>query len=130
MHKITMLGAGLIGRFYTISLQRLPDCEVSMVCSATEDEVKAFANDSAVLPVRFRTSWSNTLGKGLAAAARPVPIAREPAQLCPTDSQSQGAARWTLVSAIHAARARRLRDLEGFEDIQRWRNSVPQPHSE
>ena len=43
MHKITMLGAGLIGRFYTISLQRLPDCEVSMICSATEEEATAFA---------------------------------------------------------------------------------------
>ena len=48
MHKITMLGAGLIGRFYTISLQRLPDCEVSMVCSATEDEVKDFATEFSI----------------------------------------------------------------------------------
>lgn len=48
MHKITMLGAGLIGRFYTISLQRLPDCEVSMVCSATEDEVKTFATEFGI----------------------------------------------------------------------------------
>ena len=48
MHKITMLGAGLIGRFYTISLQRLPDCEVSMICSTTEDEVKAFATEFGI----------------------------------------------------------------------------------
>jgi predicted dehydrogenase len=48
MHKITMLGAGLIGRFYTLSLQRLPDCEVSMVCSATEDEVKDFATEFSI----------------------------------------------------------------------------------
>lgn len=48
MHKITMLGAGLIGRFYTISLQRLPDCEVSMVCSATEDEAKDFATEFGI----------------------------------------------------------------------------------
>ncbi|MFC1921738.1 Gfo/Idh/MocA family protein [Chloroflexota bacterium] len=48
MHKITMLGAGLIGRFYTLSLQRLPDCEVCMVCSATEDEVKTFATEFGI----------------------------------------------------------------------------------
>jgi predicted dehydrogenase len=48
MHKITMLGAGLIGRFYTISLQRLPECEVSMICSTTEDEVKAFATEFGI----------------------------------------------------------------------------------
>lgn len=48
MHKITLLGAGLIGRFYTMSLQRLPDCEVSMICSATEDEVRAFAAEFGI----------------------------------------------------------------------------------
>jgi len=45
MHKITMLGAGLIGRFYTISLQRLPGCQVRMICSATEDHAQAFAKE-------------------------------------------------------------------------------------
>jgi predicted dehydrogenase len=54
MHKITMLGAGLIGRFYTISLQRLPDCKVSMVCSATDEEVKAFASEFGI--PRWNTS--------------------------------------------------------------------------
>ena len=48
MHKITMLGAGLIGRFYTISLQKLPGCEISMVCANAEDEVKAFANEFSI----------------------------------------------------------------------------------
>ena len=48
MHKITMLGAGLIGRFYTVSLQKLPGCEVSMVCAASEDEVKAFADEFGI----------------------------------------------------------------------------------
>lgn len=43
MHKVTMLGAGLIGRFYTISLQRLPEVAVSMVCSDAEEAAKAFA---------------------------------------------------------------------------------------
>jgi len=47
MHKITMLGAGLIGRFYTISLQRLPGCEVSMVCATTE-EVRDFAAEFGI----------------------------------------------------------------------------------
>ena len=48
MHKITMLGTGLIGRFYTISLQKLPGCEVSMVCASTEDSVKSFANEFGI----------------------------------------------------------------------------------
>jgi predicted dehydrogenase len=48
MHKITMLGAGLIGRFYTISLQKLPGCEVSMICTKTEDDAKAFAAEFGI----------------------------------------------------------------------------------
>ena len=59
MHKITMLGAGLIGRFYTISLQRLPDCEVSMICSATEDEVMAFATEFGI------PRWSNSIEEAI-----------------------------------------------------------------
>ena len=39
MHKITMLGAGLIGRFYTMSLQKIPGCEVVMVCSDTKESL-------------------------------------------------------------------------------------------
>jgi len=45
MHRITMLGAGLIGRFYTISLQKIPGCEVAMVCSSKEENAKAFADE-------------------------------------------------------------------------------------
>ncbi|MBN1146592.1 MAG: Gfo/Idh/MocA family oxidoreductase [Anaerolineales bacterium] len=48
MHKITMLGAGLIGRFYTMSLQKLPGCEVEMVCASTDAEAKAFADEFGI----------------------------------------------------------------------------------
>jgi len=48
MHKITLLGAGLIGRFYTISLQKLPGIEVTMVCAVTEDEAKIFADEFGI----------------------------------------------------------------------------------
>lgn len=44
MHKISMIGAGLISMFYTMSLhgKRSRD-HVHVVCAKTEDEVKAFA---------------------------------------------------------------------------------------
>lgn len=44
MRKITMLGAGLIGNFYTMTLlgKRSRD-EVRVICAASEDEGKAFA---------------------------------------------------------------------------------------
>ncbi len=44
MRKITMLGAGLIGTFYTTTLlgERSRD-EIQMVCSRTEEHAKAFA---------------------------------------------------------------------------------------
>ena len=48
MHKITMLGTGLIGRFYTISLQKLPDCEVSMVCASSDENAKSFAEEFGI----------------------------------------------------------------------------------
>lgn len=48
MHKITILGAGLIGRFYTISLQKLPGCQVEMVCAKTEDEARSFAEEFGI----------------------------------------------------------------------------------
>jgi predicted dehydrogenase len=46
MHKITMLGTGLIGMFYTLSLHahRSKD-QVTVVYSRTEDRVKKFAED-------------------------------------------------------------------------------------
>ena len=48
MHRITMLGAGLIGRFYTMSLQKIPGCEVAMVCASSEAEAKAFAEEFSI----------------------------------------------------------------------------------
>jgi len=49
MHKIAMLGAGLIGRFYTMSLQgyRGKD-EVKVVCAVTEDEAAKFAAEFGI----------------------------------------------------------------------------------
>ncbi|HSQ16777.1 MAG TPA: Gfo/Idh/MocA family oxidoreductase [Anaerolineales bacterium] len=46
MHKIAMLGAGLIGRFYTMSLQnyRGKD-EVKVICSANPEEASKFAQE-------------------------------------------------------------------------------------
>ncbi len=46
MHKITMLGAGLIGMFYTMVLHghRSRD-QVSVVYSRSEERVKKFAAD-------------------------------------------------------------------------------------
>jgi len=48
MHKITMLGTGLIGRFYTISLQKIPGCQVSMVCSTKQDTAQPFAEEFGI----------------------------------------------------------------------------------
>ncbi len=48
MHRITMLGTGLIGRFYTMSLQKIPGCEVSVVCALTEDELLPFAREFGI----------------------------------------------------------------------------------
>ncbi|MCU0489415.1 MAG: Gfo/Idh/MocA family oxidoreductase [Anaerolineales bacterium] len=49
MHKIAMLGAGLIGRFYTMSLlgYRGKD-EISIVCSSTLDEAARFAKEFGI----------------------------------------------------------------------------------
>jgi predicted dehydrogenase len=59
MHKITMLGAGLIGRFYTISLQKIPGCEVSMVCSSTDEEAQAFAEEFGI------PRWSSSIADAI-----------------------------------------------------------------
>lgn len=46
MHKIAMLGAGLIGRFYTMSLLNFRGKdEVKVVCSASNEEAKKFADE-------------------------------------------------------------------------------------
>ena len=46
MHKIAMLGAGLIGRFYTMSLQhyRGKD-EVQVICSTNPEGARKFAEE-------------------------------------------------------------------------------------
>jgi len=59
MHKITMLGAGLIGGFYTISLQRMPGVEVGMVCAGTEEEAKAFAAEFGI------AHWSDDIEEAI-----------------------------------------------------------------
>ena len=59
MHKITMLGAGLIGRFYTMSLQRLPGCEVKIVCAATDTEAQGFAAEFGI------PRWSTSLAEAI-----------------------------------------------------------------
>ncbi len=48
MHKISMLGTGLIGRFYTMSLQRIPGCEVTIACSSSEDTVIPFTTEFGI----------------------------------------------------------------------------------
>jgi predicted dehydrogenase len=58
-HNISMLGTGLIGRFYTISLQKLPGCEVSMVCAASEDEAKPFAEEFGI------PRWSTSIEEAI-----------------------------------------------------------------
>ena len=65
MHKISMLGAGLIGRFYTISLQKLPGCEVSMICSSTEDEAQAFAEEFGIPRWSSSSELTSRLTQGM-----------------------------------------------------------------
>ena len=49
MRKITMLGAGLIGNFYTMTLtgQRSRD-EIKVICAAKKEEARAFAEKYAI----------------------------------------------------------------------------------
>jgi predicted dehydrogenase len=54
-----MLGAGLIGRFYTISLQKIPGCEVVMVCAATEGDAKGFADEFGI------PRWSTSIEEAI-----------------------------------------------------------------
>jgi predicted dehydrogenase len=60
MHKITLLGTGLIGRFYTMSLLgfRGRD-EIKMVCSATAEEAKAFAAEFGI------PRWSTDIAEAI-----------------------------------------------------------------
>ncbi|MFC2028707.1 Gfo/Idh/MocA family protein [Chloroflexota bacterium] len=46
MHKIAMLGAGLIGRFYTMSLLNFRGKdEIKVVCAANENDAETFADE-------------------------------------------------------------------------------------
>ena len=59
MHKISLLGAGLIGRFYTISLQNIPGCKVEMVCAQTKESAKSFAAEFGI------PHWSTDLAEAI-----------------------------------------------------------------
>jgi predicted dehydrogenase len=49
MHKIAMLGTGLIGRFYTMSLLNFRGKdEIKIVCASSTDEAKAFAEEFGI----------------------------------------------------------------------------------
>ena len=49
MHKIAMLGTGLIGRFYTMSLQNFRGKdEIKVVCSANVEHAKSFAEEFGI----------------------------------------------------------------------------------
>ncbi|NTU56042.1 MAG: Gfo/Idh/MocA family oxidoreductase, partial [Anaerolineales bacterium] len=49
MHKIAMLGTGLIGRFYTMSLQNFRGKdEIKVVCSSKLDNAKKFAGEFGI----------------------------------------------------------------------------------
>ncbi len=60
MHKIALLGTGLIGRFYTMSLlnSRGRD-EIKVVCAASEDEAKKFADEFSI-PV-----WTDDIARAI-----------------------------------------------------------------
>ena len=50
MHKIAMLGTGLIGRFYTMSLLNFRGKdEIKVACAATEADAKSFAEEFNIL---------------------------------------------------------------------------------
>jgi predicted dehydrogenase len=49
MHKIAMLGTGLIGRFYTMSLQNFRGKdEIKVVCAVSDDEAAKFAQEFGI----------------------------------------------------------------------------------
>jgi len=49
MHKIAMLGTGLIGRFYTMSLQNFRGKdEIKVVCSSKPENAKKFAEEFGI----------------------------------------------------------------------------------
>jgi predicted dehydrogenase len=59
MHKITMLGAGLIGTFYTMTLKGLPGNSIEMVCAADEASARQFAEKWAI------PHWSTSIAEAI-----------------------------------------------------------------
>src|SRR5512135_3496951 len=60
MRKISMLGAGLIGNFYTTTLlgQRSQD-QISVICAITENEAHAFAEKFQI------PRWTDNIEKAI-----------------------------------------------------------------
>ncbi len=60
MHKIAMLGTGLIGRFYTMSLLNFRGKdEIKIVCSASKAEAKQFAQEFGI------PRWTNDIAEAV-----------------------------------------------------------------
>lgn len=60
MHKIALLGTGLIGRFYTMSLLNFRGKdEIKIVCAATMDEARKFAEEFNI------PRWTDDLAKAV-----------------------------------------------------------------
>jgi len=60
MHRIAMLGTGLIGRFYTMSLQNFRGKdEIKIVCSSKEDRAKKFAEEFGI------PRWTDDLAEAI-----------------------------------------------------------------
>ncbi len=60
MHKIAMLGTGLIGRFYTMSLQNFRGKDqISVVCSSKLENAKKFAQEFGI------PRWTDDMAKAI-----------------------------------------------------------------
>jgi predicted dehydrogenase len=60
MHKIAMLGTGLIGRFYTMSLQNFRGKdEIAVVCSSKLENAKKFAEEFGI------PRWTDDMAKAI-----------------------------------------------------------------
>jgi predicted dehydrogenase len=60
MHKIAMLGTGLIGRFYTMSLQNFRGKdEIKVVCSSKLENAKKFAEEFGI------PRWTDDMAKAV-----------------------------------------------------------------
>ncbi len=60
MHKIAMIGTGLIGRFYTMSLKHFRGKdEIVMACSKEEEEAAKFAEEFGI--PRYTTDMAKAI---------------------------------------------------------------------